>query len=155
MVQQLARVGWWGLLLLGTLPLAAAEKSEAQKKAVTKMAEVDADFAYQGEYAGGLATWLGRQAGRGGLQVIARGAGRFEATLYRGGLPGAGWDGQARDRLSGELSGGVLTLRNENWSIASDGVTATVADAQGRRWASCGRSSGSVRRWGRRPLPEP
>ena len=58
---------------------------------------------YQGEYAGGVGEtrrgWIWT-----GLQVIARGSGRFEAVQYRGGLPGAGWDRQAEGRLSGELT---------------------------------------------------
>ena len=51
------------------------------------------DFNYQGEYAGaGL-----------GAQVIALDKGAFQAVLYPGGLPGAGWDGKNKILLEGKL----------------------------------------------------
>ena len=75
---------------------------DAAKFAVTDPAEVDADYAYQGEYAGSVFEprrgWIWT-----GLQVIARGDGKFEAVQYRGGLPGAGWDRQTKRMLAGEL----------------------------------------------------
>jgi hypothetical protein len=49
-------------------------------------AQADADFAIQGEYADqGL-----------GVQVVALGNGEFTVVSYRGGLPGAGWDGKEK-----------------------------------------------------------
>lgn len=54
------------------------------------------DFQVQGEYAGAAA----------GAQVIALGAGQFQAVVYPGGLPGAGWDGKSKILLSGKLDGG-------------------------------------------------
>lgn len=46
------------------------------------------DFQVQGEYTGAAAGEIL------GLQVVSRGEGRFEALVYRGGLPGDGWDGE-------------------------------------------------------------
>jgi hypothetical protein len=60
-----------------------------------------ADFKLQGEYAGDKI----------GAQVIALGAGAFQAVVYPGGLPGAGWDGQNKILLEGRLEGDRLVLK--------------------------------------------
>lgn len=49
-------------------------------------AKADPDFLVQGEYVGeGM-----------GVQVVALGRGQFTVVSYRGGLPGAGWDGKEK-----------------------------------------------------------
>jgi hypothetical protein len=53
------------------------------------------DFKIQGEYAGD---------GIGG-QVLALGGGAFQAVLYPGGLPGAGWEGRSKILMAGRLEG--------------------------------------------------
>ena len=51
--------------------------------------KLPADYQYQGEYAAeGL-----------GAQVIALDKGAFQAVLYPGGLPGAGWDGKTQGEI--------------------------------------------------------
>jgi len=65
------------------------------------------DFQIQGEYA----------AEGVGAQVIALGKGAFQAVVYPGGLPGAGWDGKGKSLLSG----------------VTDGKTATFGPAEGKR----------------------
>ena len=61
---------------------------------------IPADFAFQGEYSGsGM-----------GAQVIGLDKGSFQAVLYAGGLPGAGWDGKSKSLLSGKLKGKKVTL---------------------------------------------
>ncbi|MEE3296711.1 MAG: hypothetical protein VX250_04880, partial [Planctomycetota bacterium] len=70
--------------------LDAADK----KRSYTNPKEVDADYAIQGEYSGGL----GADNEKYGMQLIARGAGKFDAYSFSGGLPGDGFDPAADER---------------------------------------------------------
>ncbi len=101
---------------------AAAHAADAPKPATTKNAEpatyltvetAGPDFPLQGEYA----------ADGQGADIIALGDGNFRLVTFKGGLPGAGWDGSAKTETEakrdgdvirfkdvGELKGGVLTL---------------------------------------------
>lgn len=118
--------------LLWSAPLGKAGEQDLRKLAVTDIHQVDADFAYQGEYSGRLCDPSCGVRRRAGLQVVARGGGKFDAVLYRGGLPGTGWDGRTRTKLSGALAAGVLALRVENLTVTCDGRAAWVRDARGR-----------------------
>jgi hypothetical protein len=71
------------------------------------------DFQLQGEFAAdGL-----------GAQVVSQGLGAFQAVLYRGGLPGAGWDGKTRVRLDGKFNGSAV-----DFTALPSGWAATVRD---------------------------
>jgi hypothetical protein len=59
-----------------------------------------ADFELQGEYAGASNTGIPL-----GAQVIALGQGAFQAVVYPGGLPGAGWDGRQKALMDGKRDG--------------------------------------------------
>ena len=85
------------------LPHSPALAQDA-KQAFVDVKSAGPDFGLQGEYVGWVLT--GSQTLRPiGLQVIARGGGKFEAVEYAGGLPGAGARGKARLRIPGERRG--------------------------------------------------
>lgn len=117
------------LLLAALLPLASIHAADPPGKPYKLVsidpAKVDADYAIQGEYSG---TLEGKKVG---VQVVALGGGKFDAVLYRGGLPGDGWsgdktqmdrgnavtaDGRVQLTLNaqlGTLGGGKLTLGSD------------------------------------------
>jgi acetyl esterase/lipase len=69
----------------------------------------DPDFAVQGEYVGEIQTDDGVK--KIGVQVIAKGNGKFTAVGYVGGLPGDGWEGPENKFSSdGERKNGVVTI---------------------------------------------
>src|SRR3954464_6017035 len=83
----------------------------------------DADFPFQGEYAGEISS------GKFGIQVIALGDGKFRAVFYPGGLPGDGWTKDkpkvktegARDNDTVTFAGGRLngTIKNGSFDLTS------------------------------------
>jgi|SRR5579883_53388 len=84
-----------GLVFAVGVPGSIAQDNKAKKKeriaiAEPKDAAKDPDFTIQGEYEG---TILGKEE-KIGVQVIAKGEGKFDLKVYTGGLPGAGWDGK-------------------------------------------------------------
>jgi hypothetical protein len=76
-------------------PLTAAEPKPKEVWTDAADPTLPADFKFQGEYAGEKV----------GAQVIALGKGAFQAVVYSGGLPGAGWDGKSKSLLAGKLEG--------------------------------------------------
>jgi len=82
---------------------------------------IPVDFKYQGEYTGSL-----DDGGKLGCQVVSLGAGEFQAVLYLGGLPGAGWDGKNRSIMDGKLDGDNVVF------TAASGKRAHVAATRGR-----------------------
>jgi hypothetical protein len=79
------------------------------------------DVKYQGEYVGAF-----EGGGTLGCQVVALGKGIFQAVLYPGGLPGAGWDGKNRSIMDGKLADGVVQF------TAATGKRSHVAATRGR-----------------------
>lgn len=98
-------------------PKPAAPKAPAPKNAeppvYLTVETAGPDFPLQGEYA----------AEGQGADIIALGDGNFRLVTFKGGLPGAGWDGSAKTEIEAkrdgdvvrfkdvaELKGGVLTI---------------------------------------------
>jgi hypothetical protein len=104
--------------LVAAAPLAAWQDSKA---AVTDPALADADFRWQGEFAGPEY----------GLQVVALGGGTFDAVLYAGGLPGGGWDKTTRHKLTGQIENGTLALAGDGKQFAIARNIARLLDNSG------------------------
>jgi hypothetical protein len=102
--------------------VAVAQPMDPFKGAVIDAAQADEDFAVQGEYTGELSP-VGQPSMPVGLQVVALGGGKFDGVLFRGGLPGAGWDGSRRQKTTGVRNGNRVLL---------NGATHQVLLAQGQ-----------------------
>jgi hypothetical protein len=91
----------WALCL--TTDAEAQPKADANKTVWTDPQDpaLPADFAVQGEYAGKEI----------GAQVIALTGGQFQAVVYPGGLPGAGWDGEHKALFDGGFEDDDLKFR--------------------------------------------
>jgi hypothetical protein len=101
-------------LLLLTASLAAAfQGAKKPPEAFTDADKAGPEFAAQGEYEGEIASQ------KYGLQIVALGDRKFDASLLAGGLPGAGWDGKTRVKLTGALDDGPansVELKGGGWA---------------------------------------
>jgi len=120
-----------GLLILLLFVLAPAIACAAKGKAFTDPDEAGPDFEVQGEYVGKKKGSGGEK--RWGVQVIARGAGKFEAVGYPGGLPGDGWNGKTKKRAKGETKDGVTALKGEGHTLTIKDGVATVTNSGGEK----------------------
>lgn len=120
------------LLLLSFVVLALiAQSAAAAGPKYTDPQQVDADFAYQGEYTGLIPGDGDRQTL--GVQVIALGGGRFEAVGYFGGLPGDGWNRETPLRAQGELQNGVVEFRTAEGSARLRNSEIAVCEPDGNQ----------------------
>lgn len=108
-------------LLILTLPFGLQAKAKA--KAWTEpetAAKEDPDFLVQGEY--------GENNGKSGMgiQVVALGGGKFQAAVYKGGLPGAGARDNKFELYKGETSEGKVVLSGPT------GTTVTIIDGKAK-----------------------
>ena len=120
-----------GVLVVG---LAAALSAGP---AYTDPKSTDADFPFQGEYTGVMKTEEGDL--KVGLQIVARGKGKFVGTGYGGGLPGDGWDKVTKKTVEGSVVDGVLTLNGEEGS-------ATVKDGEAKITLKSGETLGALKK---------
>lgn len=109
------------LLCLPPVTAFAAPEGKPHQLVSIDPAKVDADYAIQGEYEGTL------EEKKCGAQVVAQGDGKFNVVLYKGGLPGAGWDGVKAgiERGNATLSNGKvqLTLRGQSGVVEGGKLT--------------------------------
>jgi hypothetical protein len=99
-------------VLSATTLFAAEDKPTAKAKAAAKpeaetftdVAKAGRDYIDQGEYKN---DW-------GGAQVIALGDNKFRMVSYRGGLPGAGWDQEFKQEVSGQREGDKIVFASTN-----------------------------------------
>lgn len=95
------------VLVLPAFLLPASAQKGKKQEVWTDPADktLPADFKFQGEYATAKS-----DAAQLGCQVIALGGGKFQAVIYPGGLPGAGWDGKSKSLMDGALDGEKATF---------------------------------------------
>jgi hypothetical protein len=108
----------------------APKKPDRRKQAATDLADVDQDFRFQGEYFGAVPPRVS-DAPNMGLQVIARGDGKFDAELFRGGLPGAGWDRRTTVELTGHREEQEVHLTSDIISARVTGGHAVLLENHG------------------------
>jgi len=112
------------VLLGGTAAQDKKDDKKDPKKAntFTNPSEAGPDFVIQGEYEG-------EAAGKGkyGVQVVAKGDGKFEVYVLAGGLPGAGWDGKTRTKVAAQTQGGQTGITG-SWTGS---ITGGVLTAKG------------------------
>ena len=101
----------------------------AQEGVYTDPTKADADFARQGEYVAETEV-EGREV-KIGIQVIALGDGKFQAVVYLGGLPGAGWNGEDPARADGQLMDGEVVFRNDGGSGTLKDEKITIRSPEG------------------------
>lgn len=103
--------------LAAASPIALFAADEKNKPNVfTDAAEAGTDFTLQGEYDG-----TAENGSKLGAQVVALGDGKFDVYFLNGGLPGAGWDGKNRNKVSGKASDGKMTIESKE-------IRATITD---------------------------
>ncbi len=123
----------FAFLFIQTVLLCVLDAAD-KKRSYTNPKEVDTDYAIQGEYSGGL----GADNEKYGMQLIARGAGKFDAYSFSGGLPGDGFDPAADERAGPykfATKDGVISAEHEGMkAVVKDGtivVTASGGEAVG------------------------
>lgn len=114
-------------LFLASPGIAAAADA---KEAATEPMQAGPDFRFVGEYIGNVTSneggiWRSTPIG---LQVVALGDGKFEATEYLNGLPGYGWNGVDKVKLPGHRVGETVQIDAVPVGIELDGVVGRVGE---------------------------
>ena len=98
-------------LVMSLMPLLAISVSAFAQDTFLTIEDAGDDYRIQGEYTGAIES-DGEKVPV-GAQVIALGEGKFDAVVYVGGLPGAGWDGSDKIRGQGTTEGDVVKFRSD------------------------------------------
>lgn len=101
------------------------------KKTYDDPANVDADYAYQGEYLGEFTSKEGPK--KLGIQVVAQGKSKFYAIGYDGGLPGDWKRGGVSHSAKGELKDGVLRIGGEAYTAVIKPDEIAIEDGAGKQ----------------------
>jgi hypothetical protein len=119
------------VFVTGQAPPAAAVATDPPRNFVAAtLAEVDEDFAFQGEYLGDVRAVDGRSVVF-GLQVVALGDGQFSALGYQGGLPGNGWDQENMIPWNGSRQADTLTFNGLRGTVTIQRGGGRVIDSAG------------------------
>ena len=103
----------------------------AQEVIDPDVAKEDPDFLVQGEYLG-EGTLLDGTRDRVGAQVIALGGGQFDAVVYKGGLPGDGWQrNDPKFTMNGKTADGVTRLTGRSLSGTIRDGKMIITDPEG------------------------
>lgn len=101
--------------LLSAAEPAAPKAKPAEPTAFLTVEAAGPDFLLQGEFeAKGL-----------GANIIALGADKYRLVIFKGGLPGAGWDGSAKEEMDGTKSGTKVSF-----AAKAGEASATLEDGQ-------------------------
>lgn len=118
------------LVAISYLLLGVASCWAAPGVAFTDAKYAGPDFTIQGEYTGRVK--LGDQETKLGVQIIARGNGKFDGVFFTGGLPGDGWKrGDKQESVKGEPTAGGATFKGTNWSAKIADGKLSLADSGG------------------------
>ncbi len=119
----------WVVACCGFLNTNRSAVAADKHPAFTDADSAGPDFAVQGEYIG----HVGQQGFTLAVaaQVIALGNGKFEGVLYKGGLPGAGWDEKFRFHFKGETKDGIthaVGIHGEKLAFENPNLKATIQE---------------------------
>lgn len=111
-------------------PVRGQQANDRRREAATRLADVDGDFPFLGEYLGVVCDANGVTMAA-GLQVVPHGDGKFIGMHYACGLPGSGWNRRDRESLSGERQGNVVSLTGDETRIQIQPSVALVYNVDG------------------------
>ena len=117
----------FALGLGGAAWAAAPAAKKAPLKVYTDPEHADADFKFQGEYAGAVQPGGAKL----GAQVRALGDGLFRTMIFAGGLPGDGWDGKTIIQKAPSTDGATPSdAKLEGDKVLIEQVYKAVCDGQ-------------------------